>query len=414
MSLYIHIPFCRQKCSYCNFYSLPINKASNNNVEQTCRRILLEIDRANTAYQKAYKTVFIGGGNPGILSKELLEKILIKVSENGSPSEVTIECNPENITDDLISLFQKGLATRLSTGIQSLSGKLLKNIGRSCADTSIVLEALKNQKLSQRTWIMNVDLIVGIPGQSLDDIIKDIHEIFEISKPEHFSIYDLTYEPGTPLFKKYFDKLQDLREDNEQLLQKVWHYMKEFGYHQYEISNFARLTDNNVETFFCMHNLQYWEMKPYLGIGPGAASTLFNANKVVRIECEPNIETYRNMSIPPFSEGYTIETLTNLDYMKEKLIMGLRLFSGINLDHFRRIFGESLTDIMPATLKHSLQQGNMKIENSYLKFTPEGMMSMNTVLVDMFIELEQNLSKQNDYMILHDHSRIDLTAVFEL
>ena len=198
MSLYIHIPFCRQKCSYCNFYSLPINKASNNNVEQTCRRILLEIDRANTAYQKAYKTVFIGGGNPGILSKELLEKILIKVSENGSPSEVTIECNPENITDDLISLFQKGLATRLSTGIQSLSGKLLKNIGRSCADTSIVLEALKNQKLSQRTWIMNVDLIVGIPGQSLDDIIKDIHEIFEISKPEHFSIYDLTYEPGTP------------------------------------------------------------------------------------------------------------------------------------------------------------------------------------------------------------------------
>ncbi|NQT60475.1 MAG: radical SAM protein, partial [Bacteroidetes bacterium] len=149
LSLYIHIPFCRQKCSYCNFYSLPVNKKTDdtNSIEKTCQRILMEIDKANSEFKKPFKTVFIGGGNPGLLSKEFLEKLLSKVAANGRPYEITVECNPENINDDLISLFQKGLATRLSMGIQSLSKKLLNNIGRNCADVTTVRNTLKNQKL---------------------------------------------------------------------------------------------------------------------------------------------------------------------------------------------------------------------------------------------------------------------------
>ena len=410
LSLYIHIPYCRVKCSYCNFYSLPVGNQSENtqSIEKTCDRIFCEIDKANSKYKKCFKTVFIGGGNPGILSKSLLEKLLLKISENGVPSEVTVECNPENINNDLISLFQRGLATRLSTGIQSLSENLLHIIGRNCTDVATIRHALKNQKLISRNWELNVDLIVGIPNQSFIDVKNDIDKIIEFVNPEHFSIYDLTYEPETPLYNKYINHLETLQESSEEILPVIWKYMKDIGYHQYEISNFARKTDNGNNDNFCKHNLQYWEMKPYLGIGPGSASTLFHENRVLRIECKPNVLQYQSCTTSQFNNVYIVEPLDYTDYMKEKLIMGLRLFSGINLVQFERIFGIVLTEIIPQTINSTLQKKIMVIQDNWLKFSQNGILIMNTVLVDMFIEIE-------NYFSAHQvHNCLDLTAVFEL
>ncbi|NQT59533.1 MAG: hypothetical protein HQ557_11185 [Bacteroidetes bacterium] len=255
---------------------------------------------------------------------------------------------------------------------------------------------------------MNVDLIVGIPEQSFEDVKSDINEIIELVNPEHFSIYDLTYEPETPLYNQYVNQLDELQEASEEMLPPIWKYMNDIGYHQYEISNFARKTDFGDGNNFCRHNLQYWEMKPYLGIGPGAASTLFNENTVIRIECEPNTQQYQGNFYSPFTDDYQIETLSYEDYMKEKLIMGLRLFSGINLVQFERIFGIVLTEIIPQTINNTLQQKIMIIQDNWLKFSQNGIMFMNTVLVDMFIELENNFS------VNQVHNCLDLTAVFEL
>ncbi len=408
LSLYIHIPFCRQKCSYCNFYSIPINSHLKNthSIEKTCERIFLEIDEVNAAYKKCYKTVFIGGGNPGILSMDLLENLLLKVAVNGMPQEITLECNPENIDNDLISLFQKGLVTRLSTGIQSLSEKFLHKIGRNCADVTTVRQVLKNKNLISRNWTLNVDLIVGIPGQSFEDVKRDIDEIIELVNPEHFSIYDLTYEPETPLYNQQMTQLDSLQESCEEMLPVIWNYLHDIGYHQYEISNFARKTENAVN--YCMHNLQYWEMKPYLGIGPGAASTLFKGNSVLRIECKPNLMQYQSRTSSPFCNDYQVEILNNYDYLKEKLIMGLRLFTGINLVQFERIFGIVLQELIPRTIENTLKRKIMIIQDNCLKFTQNGIMLMNSILVDMFIELD-------NYISAHRVSNsLDLTAVFEL
>jgi len=410
LSLYIHIPFCRQKCSYCNFYSLPVSTKSENNlsIEKTCERIFLEIDEANSEFNKRYKTVFFGGGNPGILSMDLLEKLLLKIAVNGKPSEITIECNPENINNDLISLFQRGLATRLSTGIQSLSENLLHNIGRNCAEVTTVRNALKNHNLISRTWDLNVDLIVGIPDQSIADVKSDIDEIIELVNPEHFSIYDLTYEPGTPLYNQYFSKMDELQENCEEMLPEIWKYMEKMGYHHYEISNFARKSESGVDTHFCKHNLQYWEMKPYLGIGPGAASTLFNGNRILRIECKPNILQYQSSTASLLNKDYLIESLSYDDYLKEKLIMGLRLFSGINLVQFEKIFDIVLTEIIPKTINSSMHNKFMVVQDNWLNFSQNGIMFMNTILVDMFIEIE-------NYFSTHQVDKcLDLTAVFEL
>jgi putative oxygen-independent coproporphyrinogen III oxidase len=410
LSLYIHIPFCRQKCSYCNFYSLPVSTKRENtlSIEKTCERIFLEIDKANSIFKKCYKTVFIGGGNPGILSKELLEKLLLKISENGKPSEITVECNPENINNDLIFLFQQGLATRLSTGIQSLSENLLRNIGRNCAEVATVRHALKNHNLISRTWDLNIDLIVGIPDQSIADVKNDIDEIIELVNPEHFSIYDLTYEPGTPLYNQYISQMDELQESSEEMLPEIWEYMKDLGYNQYEISNFARKTDGGYDTNFCKHNIQYWEMKPYLGIGPGAASTLFNGNNALRIECSPNVEKYQSCTTSLLNTDYLIESLSYDDYLKEKLIMGLRLFSGINLVQIEKIFDIVLTEVIPKTINSALQKKIIVIQDNWLKFSQNGIMFMNSILVDMFIEIENYFSTKQV------HNSLDLTAVFEL
>ncbi len=408
LSLYIHIPFCREKCSYCNFYSLPITVQLKNthSIEKTCERIFLEIDEVNANYKKCYKTVFIGGGNPGILSKDLLEKLLLKVTANGMPQEVTLECNPENIDNALISFFQRGLVTRLSTGIQSLSEKLLIKIGRNCTDTAAVRRVLRNKNLISREWILNVDLIVGIPGQTFKDVKSDIDEIIDLVHPEHLSIYDLTYEPETPLYNQFKNQLATLQENCEEMLPIIWNYLQEIGYHQYEISNFARKTENGVN--FCKHNLQYWEMKPYIGIGPGAASTVFNGNTVLRIECNPDLMKYQSRTSPPFNDDYQIEILNNQEYLREKLIMGLRLFSGINLVQFENIFGIGLQELIPHTVENLLKRKLMIIQNNFLKFTENGIMLMNSLLVEMFVEIDT-------YFSSHRVSNcLDLTAVFEL
>lgn len=410
LSLYIHIPFCRQKCSYCNFYSLPVNTITEIpiSIDKTCERIFLEIDKVNSNFRKCFKTVFIGGGNPGILSSELLEKLLLKIAVNGKPSEITIECNPENINNELISLFDRGLATRLSTGVQSLSENLLHNIGRNCANVTTVRKALKNKNLILRKWELNIDLIVGIQDQIFQNVKNDINELIELVNPEHFSIYDLTYEPGTPLYNQFVNNMDALQENSEEILPVIWKYMKDIGYYQYEISNFARQKNSGDYKYFCKHNLQYWEMKPYLGIGPGAASTLFNGNRALRIECKPNIMQYQSGLTSLFNNDYLVENLSYEDYLKEKLIMGLRLFSGINLVQFEKIFGIVLTEIIPKTIHSTAQKKIMVIQDNWLKFTQNGIMFMNAILVEMFIEIE-------NYFFTHKiHNCLDLTAVFEL
>lgn len=321
LSLYIHVPFCARKCDYCAFYSVPVS-GDDERIEKYMSFILAELDALSREWGRAYKTIFIGGGNPGLLGYERILRILDKAMENGRSEEVTVEINPENVRED-ISILSPAV-TRISLGIQSMNDSALKTLGRN-ASREENLRALSILSSSPFDW--NADIITAIPGTAEKDTVSDIEEVASYD-PDHISFYCLTFEEGTPLIKRE----KPIGEDREEsFLLAGWKALERLGYEHYEISGFAKKGKR------CRHNLVYWNLGQYVGIGPSAESSV-GYSFIVSMRDSETLDDY--LKRPEM----TCSKLRKEETEEEFLIVSLRIKDGIDKEEYRRRFSSSFDE----------------------------------------------------------------------
>lgn len=337
LPLYIHIPFCFSKCSYCDFFSIACGKKSvpDDYVDALCREIEIKKKLRNIT---SFSTVYIGGGTPSLLSEVQLKKILSAVLENCAekPFEITIEANPDDLSVEKLQAFEKCGITRLSCGIQSLSERPLASVNRRSSFEKCLLAL----ELVRQNWkgVFSVDLISALPDESEESFFETLEKICAY-KPEHISLYSLTIEEETPLGKLIDEgKLVYNYEFADNLWLKGRDFLTAHGYKQYEVSNFCQ------KGYECRHNLCYWNQESYEGCGAGASSSFYERDPF-RFTNTKNIEEYKN-----FWLSFNEESDADFPGEKEKLssdvlkfeffMMGLRKLSGVSEKKYREYFNE--------------------------------------------------------------------------
>jgi oxygen-independent coproporphyrinogen III oxidase len=354
LSIYIHIPFCRTRCGYCDFNTYA---ESEHFINEYIDAVIKEISRFSSLYTSDHliHTIYFGGGTPTILPIGAFQKTLgviyscFQVSEN---AEISTECNPENLKLEYTEGLQAAGVNRLSIGMQSAIKKELNILGRA-QKLMDVKNSVENAKAAGINNI-NLDLIFGIPTQTMETLKISVETAVALA-PTHFSIYGLTLGSQTPLTSNIRSGEtpeidEDLAGDMYTMLMNV---LPAYGYRQYEISNWS--LDNQLNDYRCVHNIQYWKNLNYLGIGAGAHSFVDgqrwrNANSIQGYISSINNE---ENSLDGFHHAIAeCNQLSKLDIVKETMMMGLRLTEeGIKIDEFKNRFSVELESIYDAQIK---------------------------------------------------------------
>lgn len=370
LGLYVHIPFCKQKCYYCDFCSYP-DKLSLQN--QYINSIMKEIESIENKENYMIKTIYIGGGTPSIINPYLIEKLLNKIKGEFcvlDESEITIEVNPGTITEEKLNIYKKSGINRLSIGLQSTNDNLLKEIGRihNYKDFENTFELARMTGFSN----INVDLMIGLPNQRLDDVIKSLEKLIAKS-PEHISVYSLIVEEGTPIDKLInLEKLNLPDEDLERSMYKsVKEILEQNGYNQYEISNFAK------KSYESKHNMDCWNQNEYIGLGAAAHSYLNST----RYSNTNNIEEYiKNIEMDNYQKNITIhENQTKEDMMREYMIIGLRKIEGISIKKFKQKFNENPLNVFKQEINKMQDLKLLQKTEETIKLTLKGIDFANIV-----------------------------------
>jgi oxygen-independent coproporphyrinogen-3 oxidase len=368
--LYIHIPFCKQACSYCDFYF--VTRASER--EHFVARLIEEIrDYAKTEYaRETVETIYFGGGTPSLLNSGQVRRILFAIGDVFAvdTKEVTIEMNPDDVSADfLLSLKDIGIS-RASMGVQTFQPDLLKFMNRAHSRE----EALRCIEVLGKTGFESytVDLIYGNPGQSLDQLDDDLQMLLQF-EPPHVSAYSLTIEPRTRLGKQVeLGRIAPPKDDNVaehfNLINKRFHKR---GIHRYEVSNYSRPGREAI------HNSNYWEHKNYLGFGPGAHSFWWDA-EATRWENEPDLKNYLQAESNPKEK----EILTNLQLAEERLMMGLRTRKGVGFTELENRYGYVLNERQIAYLDERQDEGKLELTD-YIVLTDVGIKIADAIILDL-------------------------------
>jgi oxygen-independent coproporphyrinogen-3 oxidase len=398
LSLYVHVPFCASKCRYCDFFSVPVDRDDGPEglaarvVEQT----IVQLDRfLSRAPAVRFETIYVGGGTPSVLPRELLARLLRRLADLG-PSEWTVEANPESLDRAFLQICGQAGVTRLSVGLQSMDDRLLTCLGRpgTAADN---LSALG---LIAENWQgdASLDLIAGIPGQTREGLIADAATVARTGCG-HASLYSLTVEPDTPLagLVRSGSIALNPRDHDDTLWLEGRAALAAAGLHQYEVSNFARPGKE------CRHNLRYWRLEPYLGIGPGAVSTLppdlaaaLTGERVdatvVRLSNPPDLNSFLFGADRPAGSPWGIEkeTVATPAFVLETLMVGLRLVHGISTASFHRRFGCGLDRLAPGLWERWVEQGLASPAADSLRLTDRGLLALDTLLAGLAGELREN------------------------
>ena len=380
VGIYVHIPFCKKKCYYCDFISYD-NK--NEKIEDYIKYLKYEIyetgegtklDLKNNLIEPIKITsIYIGGGTPSYIdSKYIIEiiKIIKKEFEVYDDAEITIEINPGTVNEQKLIDYKNIGINRLSIGVQSNNNSLLNNIGRIHSYE----EFLSTYKLARKIGFnnINLDFIIGLPNQTDKDINDLIHEIKRLS-PEHISIYSLMIEENTKMYKDYINNVIKLpNEDIERKTYwKIKNNLESNGYIHYEISNFAKIG------YESKHNLACWNQEEYMGFGVAAHSYTDGA----RYSNIPNIDEY----IDNFKNNKDIDNIifhekqNNESKMKEYMFLGFRKIKGINVDDFYNKFKKDVFDIFSEELSKLIKIGLIETNNNYIKLTKKGLDLANLV-----------------------------------
>ena len=371
LELYLHIPFCIKKCDYCDFLSGPSTRAGQ---EAYIYALLREMETVSKNLKKRpVDTVFIGGGTPSVPECDVMEKLLQGLRDYflfSADAEVTIEANPGTLTPEKLSIYRKYGINRISIGLQSPNNKELAMLGR-IHNYAQFLESFQMARAAGFSNI-NVDLMFAIPGQSYDGWIENLQTVAALG-PEHISAYSLIIEEGTPFFRKKLD-LPD--EDTEyRMYEDVAAVLKEYDYHQYEISKYAKAG------YECRHNEGYWQRKDYLGLGLGAASLL----GMERFSNTADMQEYLKNSSAPEKIRKNRELLTREDEMAEFMFLGLRMTQGVSKKEFQEYFGTAIENIYGEVLKKYKKQGLLLEESGRIFLSREGIHVSNAVMAEFLL-----------------------------
>lgn len=386
LELYVHIPFCVRKCAYCDFLSGPADGQTRRSYVDALVR---EMEMAKKKYDSyRVNTVFLGGGTPSILERDETIRIFQALSENFeifADAEITMEVNPGTVSEEKAEGWKACGINRLSIGLQSADNEELKLLGR----IHTFEQFLDTWETVRRTGFdnVNIDLISALPGQTPACWEKTLRVAAEL-EPEHISAYSLIVEEGTPFYDWYGEQgrlpadgisrrmppLPD--EDTERRIYKLTgRVLAEYGYHRYEISNYAKAG------YECRHNLGYWDRKEYLGLGLGAASLI----RECRFHNTSDMEKYLNVFAgrPGVSAGEDaaedFERLSPDDRMEEFMFLGLRKTEGVRERDFRALFGKDIRQVYGDQIEKLKGQGLLALTDGRICLTERGIDISNYV-----------------------------------
>jgi len=401
LSLYIHIPFCFSKCSYCDFFSIEKKELSVSQVyiDALCNELTFRLEE----YKKEkgaflINTIYIGGGTPSLLSSKQLKQIWLLINNYPLHKELefTFEVNPDDVTKELLQALEGCGVNRISCGLQSFSDTVLKSVHRRAGRE----EVLKALQLLSENWhgIVSADLICGLPGESLSSLLEGLKKLTSIKtmrtkKLPHISFYSLCVEEETPLGRAIKSGYLKYNQDySDELWLQGRDFLLQQGYEQYEISNFAQAG------YECRHNMTYWTHKDYIGCGCGAVSTIRNRDgSSLRIENKKNIELYtgfwlKNALADKEKLPQNIEKIDFNTSQFEYFMMGLRTSRGIYEREYEEIFGQKLPEKIKEIFKNWQKKADLKLledekGGKIYSLTANGMLFLNRLLEEINMEL---------------------------
>ncbi|MHC1721729.1 MAG: radical SAM family heme chaperone HemW [Aminipila sp.] len=391
LGVYIHIPFCIKKCLYCDFLSF--ENIGSNLHRQYIDALKRELEYYSQIYGNNFSinTIFFGGGTPSLVDAYLLKEVLIFIRDKykvHKDAEITIECNPKTIDINKLNIYKEAGINRLSIGVQTFNDAALKRLGRVHQSE----DAKETYTLARQAGFenINIDLMFAIPEHTKEVWQETLQEAISLN-PEHISFYSLQLEEGT----KYFELFEkgDLNMVSDIIDRDMYHhaskFLKKSGYNHYEISNCAK------PGFECRHNLKYWSMGDYLGIGLGAHSYMngdrfSNTRDLGRYIQELQVD---NLAMVINDDDWKAERKwvewqhqnTERDDMVEFIITGMRRAEGISLSEFENKFGKKLFEAYPEQeelIQEYVEKGLMILEDDNMKFTIKGVDVSNTVLAE--------------------------------
>ena len=350
LELYVHIPFCVKKCSYCDFLSAP---ATEQTKEAYMAALFAEIGgRAKDYKERIVTSIFIGGGTPSLLSGDSIRQLMEHIREGfrlAPDAEITMEVNPGTVTTEKLAAFYGAGINRLSIGMQSAQEQELKILGR-IHDFDGFCQVYREAVEAGFTNI-NVDVMSGLPGQTLASYKDTLEKVLRLEPmPQHISAYSLIVEEGTP-FAAMADRgeLPLPEEDTERAMyEETIEVLAGYGFHRYEISNYA------LDGYECRHNVGYWIRRDYLGFGIGAASLIGN----VRFQNGRNLNAYMAHPLACREEQ---QSLTTQEQMEETMFLGLRLIRGVSYPEFARCYGQTLEEVYGEVISRNVADGLLTV-----------------------------------------------------
>ncbi len=371
LELYLHIPFCVSKCKYCDFLSAPSGEEQRQiYAERLCRRIRYWSDVIHN-YGYEIVSIFVGGGTPSILTEAQITQVFEAVHESfpiREDAEITLEMNPGTDVKDKLPVYRELGINRLSMGLQSADNEELKCLGRihTYEDFRQVYQWAREAGFTN----INVDLMSAIPGQTLESYEDTLRKVADL-EPEHISAYSLIIEEGTPFYERYgegrhAEELPD--EDTErQMYVRTGEILEDYGYHRYEISNYAK------DGYECRHNLGYWDRKEYLGLGAGASSLMDH----IRWKEPDHIGPSTGLVL---EEREDFTRLRRKDEMEEFMFLGLRKINGVSEYDFYKSFRVSMDEIYKESIENLIKEGLLVREEDRIRLTDRGIDLSNYAL----------------------------------
>ena len=399
LGIYIHIPFCKSKCAYCDFVSFPNIKDKE---ERYINSVIKEIqsqnwDEINKNYQ--ITTIYIGGGTPSFIDAENIKKVLDifqdKIGIDFNNIEITIEVNPGTVNAEKLRVYKNAEINRISIGLQTTNNNLLKQIGR--IHTFEQFLEIYNMAKEAGFDNINVDLMIGLPNQTIDDLKQSLEKVLEL-QPNHISVYSLILEEGTPLFNMVEKGALSLP-DEETERQMYWYVKNKLelaGYNHYEISNFAKPGNESK------HNLNCWNQEEYIGFGLAAHSYFQNKRYSNTTDIDKYIKYYFLKSFDNLKEKKMIQSNTNNeislsnnskqnpvkeihetqiieDKKKEYMLLGLRKIEGVSISKFKEKYVDNPIYLFKDELAKLTEQELVEIDGDFIRLTNKGLDFANLV-----------------------------------
>lgn len=372
LGLYLHVPFCVQKCHYCDFLSAP---ATNETKEAYGRKLVEQILSKEHDYNEyLVDTIFFGGGTPSIMPVNLLTDIMTAIRETfrlAQEAEITMECNPGTVDEKYLESLKKIGINRLSFGLQSVNDDDLKRLGRIHTFDSFLQSYNAAREAGFQN--INIDLMTSLPGQNADSFKRCLEKVITL-EPEHLSVYSLIIEEGTAFYRWYEEEegknmipLPDEEEDRR-IYHDTLEVLHKSGYDRYEISNYAK------QGYESKHNIKYWNRSEYLGLGLGASSMIRNTR------------WHETTDLKEYLQGHFVkedyEELSTEDCMSEFVFLGLRMMQGISRIAFTNMFHKDIDDVYGDVIRKHKEQGLLAEQDGYIFLTEKGIDISNYVMSD--------------------------------